>query len=519
MKRIFAIAICLCAVALVSCVKEPSTSGEEMEKRSLREWIKKNRPELLGNYQSQGGYYVDVLAWGETSAAVDENDFGGEPIMEQDTCWIVYNYTGYDLQGNVCATRLEGVARMQGTYTDYTHYVPYINYSGNNNYYGLLEGTYISMRNTITLSEAYAQSKPDICRGTEFVMRKGSKVRLYLPSTIAYLSSGSSESGGYEGQFVLDMNVPAIMDVEVLRVIKNPSENELAMIEALVADSNNKAGSTIWEKVEKQSSPTIEGVTDNNSSTTTTPTDPDDDGMYKGLYYTQKFNPADALTHLNYMSNESGSVGVAYKDQARYSDMAAFDKKLFEALAQKFSKEIEETSDDDAKVIGKSNAAKVWYVARFLDGFIFDTNIKEVRELAFNEADASEGSAIIYEAEDDEKDYINAWFHCIPKLRYGRWGAIITSSGYAYGAEGISGSSSTTSAGTSSYYDNYYAYNNYYNYANSYYAYDYYSYPYYSYDYSYDYSDETSTTTTIETEIMPYAPLVFYVFVEPTEGE
>ena len=514
MKRIFTIAVCLCAIALVSCAKEEAFSGEKMEKRSLRAWIKKNRPELLGNYQTEGEYYIDVLAWGETSPAIDENDFGGEPIMEQDTCWIVYNYTGYDLEGNVCATRKEMVARMQGTYTDYTHYVPYMNYCGVNNYYGLLEGTYISTRNKITLSEEYVQreDKRDICRGTEFVMRKGSKVRLYLPSTIAYLSSGSLEEGGYEGQYALDMNVPAIMEVEVLRVIKNPSDNELAMIEALVEDSKSKAGSNIWEKVKIKDKTTIEGVTDNNSNQEQ---EPEGDGMYKGLYYTQQFDPANANTHLGYMLPQSTAVNDPYKDSDRYVDMAKFDEELFKILDEKFGDMITKTSDEDAKVIGESNAAKIWYVGRFLDGFIFDTNIAEVKKLVFDTA--SGASAITYEAEQDEKDYISAWFHCIPKLRYGRWGAILTSSGYAYGAEGVSGSSSTTSSGASSYYNNYYAYNNYYNYANSYYYNDYYSYPidYYSYNSAYDSGE---TTTTIETEIMPYSPMVFYVFVEPMEG-
>ena len=158
----------------------------------------------------------------------------------------------------------------------------------------------------------------------------------------------------------------------------------------------------------------------------------------------------------------------------------------------------------------------IWYVGRFLDGFIFDTNIKEVKELAYNESDA--GSALTYSVSSNKDEYISAWAHCIPKLRYGRWGAIITTSGYAYGSTGVSASTSTSGG---SYNAGYNALANLYNYYsmmgsayyNPYSYYNYYNY-YGGYNNYYDYEE---TTSTIETEIAPYTPLVFYVFVEPTE--
>ena len=59
---------------------------------------------------------------------------------------------------------------------------------------------------------------------------------------------------------------------------------------------------------------------------------------------------------------------------------------------------------------------------------------------------------------------------------------------------------------------------NYYNYYNSYYSgynnyYDYYNYYNYNYNYSAD-DTETVTTRSIGTEILPYTPLIFTVFVE-----
>ena len=63
---------------------------------------------------------------------------------------------------------------------------------------------------------------------------------------------------------------------------------------------------------------------------------------------------------------------------------------------------------------------------------------------------------------------------------------------------------------------------NYYNYYNSYYNYyspyyNYYDYNYYNYNYNYDVGEDTTTTTTISTEILPYTPLVFTLYVEPYE--
>ena len=157
----------------------------------------------------------------------------------------------------------------------------------------------------------------------------------------------------------------------------------------------------------------------------------------------------------------------------------------------------------------------IWYVGRFLDGFIFDTNIEEVRELAFGENE--EGDAISYSVSSNKDEYISAWAHCIPKLRYGRWGAIVTTSGYAYGSTGVSGSTSTSSSSSAAYNSLANLYNYYSMMGSSYYnPYSYYNYYNYYGGYT-NYYNYEETTSTIETEISPYTPLVFYIFVEPTE--
>ena len=516
MKNI--ITLLLALVALSSCVKESEYSGTDFEARSLKAWMKKNHPELMGNYQTEGGYYVDVLEWGDMNTPAEGNDFGSLPIMEQDTCWVYYNYTGYDLDGNLCSTRNEALARMQATYADRTYYAPYGNYCGKEEYYAVVEGSYLASRNKITLSQEYVDAHSDICKGTELQLRKGTKVRLYLASTIGYSASGSSAEGGYEGQYSLDPNVPMILDLEVVRVIKSPSDNELNMVESVVNQSNAD-NENIWMQIEntEESDTDEEGgdTAEDSSDTEDTEGKEEEKKYYEGIYYTNTFKPMDEeFYHLQYARTDVAGVGNPYKDSSRFANMEEFDAKLWKILNEKFKDQIKKVNEEDAKEIGEENAGMIWYVGRFLDGFIFDTNIDEVKELAFNETDGG-GEAISYSISSNKDEYINAWALGIPKMRYGRWGAIITTSGYAYGSSGVSGSTSTSSASAYNSLANLY---NYYSmtgssYFNSYSYYNYYNY-YGGYTNYYDYED---TTTTIDTEIGPYTPLVFYIFVEPRE--
>ena len=354
------------------------------------------------------------------------------------------------------------------------------------------------------------------------MLRKGSKVRLYLSSTIGYGSSGSSSEGGYEGQYALDANVPMILDMEVVRVVKNPSDNELEMVNAVVKQSNENSEMVAWHQVEnteEKEEGETDGDNDTESSTDTEDTEGEkkDPKYYEGIYYSTNFTPTDEFAHLAYVRPDIEGLGNPYTDSKRFANMAEFDSKLWKILNEKFADKIAETSNEDAKEIGEDNSAMIWYVGRFLDGFIFDTNIKEVKELAYNESDA--GSVLTYSVSSNKDEYISAWAHCIPKLRYGRWGAIITTSGYAYGSTGVSASTSTSGG---SYNAGYNALANLYNYYsmmgsayyNPYSYYNYYNY-YGGYNNYYDYEE---TTSTIDTEIAPYTPLVFYVFVEPTES-
>lgn len=509
--RFFAVSAILGSMLVSSCIKEYEPSGQEMENRSFRAWMKKNRPELLGNYQSDGEYYVEVESWGDTSTPAEENDFGGEPIMDQDTCWMFYNMTGFDLDGNVCINRSEMTARMQGTFSLYTHYVPYLNFCGKTNLYSILEGTYLAARNTVTLSDEYVSDNWS-GYGNEFKLRRGSKVRLYMPSTIAYGSSGTSAEGGYEGQYKLDANVPMIMEIEVMRTIKNPSDREVEMVEALVDANNIDFNRDVWIQAKEEKSD--EGT---NEEETGDGSEEEDDGTLTGLYYNLYYEPGEHAVNLRYMQPHLDGLDNPYKDSGKYADMAELDKEINRILAEKFEGKVLAKEDMSEENLIGDKTANVWYLVRFLDGFVLDTNISEIKELVFDDAGSS-NSAISYNSETNRTEYCIAWYHCIPKMHFGQWAAILTTSGYAYGSDGITGSTEYSSSSSIYNYD-YLSYMNFYNYNNAYYFNDFY-YDYGNYglgNYYVPGSSNNMDVSSIYTEVLPYTPLVFYVYIEPAK--
>ena len=491
-----ALAMVVSVFALASCIKEDSISNEEREKISLDAWIKLNKPELLGNYQEEGGYYVEILDGDKNEnipVSTDGNDYGSEPLMDQDTCWVYTNMTGRDINGAICMTRSGALADMCGTFSYFTHYVPYINYCGSNNM-GLLEGTYLAMRHELKVGN------------TTYKMRRGSNIRLYLPSTIAYGEAGTTTEGGYEGQYSLDASRPFVLDIEVLGAIKNPSEKELNMVQSYVGWEGE------WKKATKPESEK---------------TEEDDDLTLKGLYYLLLDANLEANIHQQYIKphlNDLTDQENRYTDTKRYTDMDKINDSIKKILLKRFGKGLSKEERSEKTQVTKEGRANVWYILRFLDGFVVDTNIAELRKFIFNEQDPV-CEVFSYSPSDDEgkeeseRQAIGAWYYCIPEMHYGAYGQIVTTSGYAYGAAGLSGTTTTETTSSNSA-ASYYNAMNYYNYYNSYYNYyspyyNYYDYNYYNYNYDYSTEEETTTKTTISTEILPYTPLVFTIFVEP----
>ncbi len=496
----------VCALS-AACADRQDENYAGAENRSLKEWMKIHHPELLGNYQSDGGYYVDIVNPGDPDAKT----------VNDTICWVRFELTGRSLAGNVCLTRNELTARQLGTFTRYTHYVPFYKYCGQ--YTGaLIDGVHAALRDTLTLDPAYAVEHG---LKSEFCARLGTEMTVYMPSTV--VGSGLSGSGGYEGQpfgdesYSLDANRPLIAHLKVTDIVKNPVEAEGGEVDAFATENG---GLKPADKKEEKTASATRGREEpqyNDGYAWRNSVD-----SIPQLYVSHTFAPslrADSL--LRYRNTYRSSV-------TPYDNMTALDEKINRALIDRFGYGTLE--GDSVKLDG---TAKIWYIGRFLDGFIFDTNIDEVKELIYRTPISSdmESSYIAYKPEEDMNTYIKAWYYTIPQLRYGQWAALVAASDTCYGATGQEGRTTTSTSGgyDTSYYDmlNYYNYmnamygNSYYgsyynNYYNNYYG-GYYG-GYYGYDYGYDTSTST-TTTTVSTEIQSYTPLIFEIYIEPKEKD
>lgn len=569
------------ALLISSCAKEHLDAYSTFENMALEAWITQNHPELVNNKQTfsdaSGGYYIDVLEAGE------QDDVRNAPI--NDTIrWVRFNFTGRDLAGNIIISRAAHDAQLAGTFTKYTHYIPYYMYSGDA-YYTLMEGTWLAMRRVQTLGSDYMADRGAALglQSNQYRMRVGDKVTLYMPSSV--VGSTVSGDGGYEGQYSLDTGKPFITTMEITDTVKNPLQREALDVDAFC---HTNGGVLIYTKPETddgESSETqeeateIEGIltvelpesTTDEEGTVSYPENHPYNTPYRWvsacdsvaqLYVNHRFdptnNPEDMVYDLHFNRNittkgnryprygeiEYGPYHVGIEPYTNEGSVADINRQIAEALKKRFHAEepyggldgLIEAEADSVKLTG---ATKIWYIGRFLDGFIFDTNIDEVKEIIYGEV-KSEGSALSYTPEDG--GLINAFYYTIPTMRYGQWGSLITVSTHGYGASGQSGSTSSSSGYSSNYYD-YMNYLNYYNYYNSYYGgygyggyggyygnyYDsyyggyggyggYYD-PYYGgyYDNYYGTGSTTSTVVTTSTEIPAYCPLIFEFYIEPKE--
>lgn len=513
--KYFGISIAL-LLLVVACVKEPTFSHKEIEQRSLKAWIEKYHPEIAKNYQENGGYYVEIINEG----VADSTPISGKDI------WLWYDFTGRDLDGNIHETRNWEQATQLGTFTKYTHYVPAYRFSGKDNH-TMMEGTYLATYNKLNI---WDEEREEI---VEFEARYGTEMILYLPSSV--VKATESSTGGYEGNYELDATKPMIVRMKIWGHVGNPVAFEGDCVDAFAKENGGLCEEHKVEKDDTTEESMLRRRITRNAEDQETPTDTRPLEFYDGRWH----QPIDTLAQLyvNYSYTPEQTLNFDYlKDTLKYgsenrytagsiySDPVGLEQRINDALIKRFGKGITKDEVLTTDSLSHKSPAKVWYIGRFLDGFIFDTNIDEVKEIIYNEV-ISEGTAISFNMKDrDENKFIAAWNYSIPTLRVGQWAAILTVSTYGYGISGQTGSytSTTTNDNSDAAYYDYLNYLNYMNYMNSYYGNSYgnmYNMGYYGYNpYYYGYtapSTDTSTTiTTTSTEIPAFSPLLFQVFVK-----
>lgn len=510
--------IVLFIATLTSCIKEPEVPYTEIEQRSLRAWMEKYHSDLVDNYQEKGGYYVEVLERGVADSL---------PISGRDV-WVWFDFTARNLSGNVQETRSYELATQLGTYTDYTHYIPAYRFSGKDSH-TQMEGTYLATFNKLNIRNQESGQME------EFEVRYGTKLRLYLPSSIVGSTSATND-GGYEGDYSSDVSKPMIVDMHIWGHVNNPVAYEGNRVESFAKIN----GGLCYEhkaKKDKIEAKSLyrRGITRSGQTEEEVDTRPLE--FYDGRWH----QPIDTVAHLlvNYTYTPEHRIdfkGAISADTAMYTTESEYiggmvytngvsdvDSRINAALLERFGKGIDTDNILEADSVKKKTTAKVWYIGRFLDGYIFDTNIDEVKEIIYGEV-TTPGEALSFNTTNNEENsYILAWEYAIPTLRLGQWAAILTVSTYGYGLSGKIGSHKSTTTTDSSYYD-YANYYNYMNYMNSMYGYGYggmynsgyygYSPYYYGYDYTNSSQGTTTTVTTTSSEIQSYAPLLFQIFIE-----
>lgn len=514
MRHFVSLTSLLAIVALLgtSCIEEPTMEYKEIEQRSLKAWIEKYRSDLVDNYQEDGGYYVEVLDPGVQDSL---------PVTGKDV-WLWYDFTGRDLDGVIYETRNSTLAQQLGTYTKYTRYVPAYRFSGAEST-TMMEGTYLATFNKLKIGDQ------------ELEVRYGTELRLYLPSSV--VAATESSNGGYEGEFTMDSTKPMIVTMKIYGHVANPVAYEGEYVDSFAEGNGGLCTDHKIVEEEEESEKSSLRRRSTRADEEQEPVDTRPLEFYDGRWH----QPIDTLEQLYvnyaYAPNKSlkydvlGTDTLMYPSQNQYKigdvyNTSDLDTHINAALIERFGEGITYDEVLTTDSLNTKTTAKVWYIGRFLDGFIFDTNIDEVKQIIYDEV-KSEGEALDFDMTEPLKNsYILAWNYSIPTLRKGQWAAILSVSTYGYGISGQVGSHTSTTTGNddTAYYD-YLNYMNYMNYMNNYYGYGYgsmYNQGYYGYNpyyYGYGYyggtsSGETTTVTTTSTEIPAYSPLLFQIFVE-----
>lgn len=92
------------------------------------------------------------------------------------------------------------------------------------------------------------------------------------------------------------------------------------------------------------------------------------------IYVNESFNPADDATGLFTYSN-------VYVGSQQKAD--EIDRKINKALVERFG------TDEPGELIDPEKNVRVWYIARFLDGFVQSTNIDEVKRIVYGEVEST----------------------------------------------------------------------------------------------------------------------------------
>ena len=196
MKRVFKIALsAIFAISLVSCAEEQEYTLEDIELKSVQEWVKVNRPDM--EMITEGLY-----------AKIDRKGPSSETIKYENSNWIKYTYQSETLDKNYTYNMYPGVAYDLGTFDYQTHYIPnqmsiyQLLYSGN-------------------AAIAYVIADMNVGDSVEIV---GTSKFIYSGEAI------STTPSGYKGNTFIRDDVPGIIRMKYNSFIEDMNKYERAEV-------------------------------------------------------------------------------------------------------------------------------------------------------------------------------------------------------------------------------------------------------------------------------------------------
>ncbi len=378
---------------------------EDLAQEVLDGWMESKVVDYADYYRADDGYYVKVTEVGS-----------GTPIYQYDDCWVKYNLTGYNLSGDLCVTRDEQLAYQAGTFDTWVRYNSIYQdlHYDDDDYYDLDTFDYLpECLNLAFMNETLA-------------LQNGAKFSMYIPYEL--LDDVNIAASYYSGQFGLLSLQPMYAEVEITDVIVDPVQYELTELEhflnangGFLVNYRESDGEDIEDEEYEEYNIAQEQISQTWSNALDTVAH-----VYIDRYYTPgkeyKFREEYKSTIPDYNS--------IYHDYSM-AEIDAMIKTLIEDEDDEYGQDFY-TSIHTQDFITFSGTANVWYIARFLDGFIFDTNIPALLDF-INYTSGDETTYMEYRASTAYSTYIYAWYYAMPNIRYGQWATIITSSEQGYG--------------------------------------------------------------------------------------
>ncbi|MFI3259434.1 MAG: hypothetical protein R3Y16_04995 [Rikenellaceae bacterium] len=358
-------------------------------------------------YRQTDGFYIEEIDM-SNSTGISSNSFTDG--------WVRYNILSKNLHGEICNNRDQDIARQLGTFTYRTRYAPVMQFVTTD------EDT---TADYLDMLFQYTDIKMD---GKSTGIYANDHFKVYVPSQIQGVANGTY---GYAGQNSIGSAEFMVSEIEVIETFENGWDWEVSKVyefmEMNTLDNWTRVSYRIDEDdLDYDEDDDVESYYDYDDSETK---------IY--IYYDTSYTP---YTKYNYIEQYNYSY-LPYVTIE--SPNTTYFEQLQSDIADAVVEEFGEGDNDEGDIIATDEYVKIWYIARTLDGFIIDTNIDEVAELAF--ADQTGGNTYIYyQCDASATSYIDAWFFAVQDLRYGEWSTFITPSLYAYSYEGVSGTSTTT---------------------------------------------------------------------------